>query len=213
MSFTTDHRPVLEVRGTDREAAAATGVALAAFLIGVLTAFAQGFLPGTINSLANSASGWTLFSVLLIWSVRVRPGLSALLGAASFLLLTIGYTAASAVRGHTYDPTLFGVVGLVVGPFVGLAAVWVRGRDVRAALATAALSGIAVGEAVYGLTVVRDSTSPVYWVLAGAAGLALLGYMTLRRLRESVTITLALGCSAVVAAGFLIAFQSLGSIG
>lgn len=209
MSYTTEPQPVLEVRGTGPEAAAATGVALAAFLLGVLTSFAQGLLPGVISSFANSASGWTLITVALVAAVRAEPRVAAILGALSFVLLTLGYTAASALRGHTYDPTTFVLIGLVVGPFVGLATAWLRGRDVRAALGTALLSGIAVGEALYGFTVVSDSTSPVYWTLIGLAGLCLLGFMVKERLNDSVAITLALGCTAVVAAGFDVIFGAL----
>ncbi|MCE0536362.1 DUF6518 family protein [Kineosporia rhizophila] len=186
--------------------AAATGVAALSFFAGALTSYAQGFLPDSLSSFANSASGWTLVTVLLIWSVRARPVLAAMLGAAAFVLLTVGYSAASAVRGLTYDPTLFSIVGLVVGPFVGIATAWLRERDLRAALATATLSGIALGEAVYGLTVVSQSTSPVYWTLSGLAGLALLGGMVTRRLQGSVDITLALGLTAVVTAGFVLAW-------
>lgn len=205
--FATNGRPVLDAREATPAVAAATGVAMLSFLLGALTSYAQGFLPHALNSLSNSSSGWTLITVLLIWSVRARPALAAILGAASFVLLTIGYTAASAVRGYTYDPTLWSLVGLVVGPFVGVAAAWLRERDLRAALATATLTGIAVGEAIYGLTVVGDSTSPVYWTLGGLSGLALLAGMVLRRIRGSVNITLALGLSAVVAAAFLITVE------
>lgn len=40
-----------------------------------------------------------------------------------------------------------------------------------------------VGEAVFGLTAVADTTSPVYWVLIGAASHALLVAMLVRRIR------------------------------
>jgi hypothetical protein len=206
-------RPVLDARDAAPDVAAATGVAALSFVIGALTSYAQGFLPAAFNSLANSASGWTVITVLLVWAIRARPALAAILGAGSFVLLTIGYTAASAVRGYTYDPTLFSIVGLLVGPFVGIATAWLRERDLRAALATAALAGIGIGEAIYGLTVVSDSTSPVYWSLASLAGLGLLVGMSTRRIQGSQNITLALGLTAVVAAAFLMAFQSLGSLG
>lgn len=45
--------------------------------------------------------------------------LAALLGAASFVLLTLGYSAAAHLRGLFYDPTPFVVVGVAVVPFVG----------------------------------------------------------------------------------------------
>ncbi len=190
----------------------ASTVVVLSFLLGGLTSYAQSLLPESFSSLANSASGWTLITVLLIASTRVRPVPAALLGATSFVLLTLGYTVVSDLRGYTYDPLLFSLVGLLVGPFVGLATTWLREHDLRAALATATLSGIAVGEAVYGLTVVDASTSPVYWTLIGLAGLSLLAVMVTRRIQGSVPITLALGCTAVVAAGFLAAYQNLGTL-
>ncbi len=189
----------------------ASTVVVLSFLLGGLTSYAQSLLPESFSSLANSASGWTLITVLLIASTRLRPVPAALLGATSFVLLTLGYTVVSDLRGYTYDPLLFSLVGLLVGPFVGLATTWLREHDLRAALATATLSGIAVGEAVYGLTVVDASTSPVYWTLSGLAGLGLLAVMVTRRIQGSVPITLALGCTAVVAAGFLAAYQNLGT--
>ncbi|GAA3627433.1 hypothetical protein GCM10022223_50900 [Kineosporia mesophila] len=212
MFSTTDERGVPVVRDISGRAGAVSGVVASSFVLGAVTSFAQGFLPGVISSLANSASGWTIITVLLLLGFRAAPLPSALLGAASFVLLTLGYTLASALRGHPYDPTLFCLVGVVVGPFVGLAAAWLRERDLRAALATAVLAGIAVGEAVYGLTVVADSTSPFYWTLIGLTGLGLAAWMVTRRLQTSLDITLALGLTAVVAAGFLISYQNLGTV-
>ncbi|MDP9829279.1 DUF6518 family protein [Kineosporia succinea] len=180
------------------------------FLIGGFTAYAQGFLPEAIGPVANSASGWTIVTVALLWSVRARPPAAMVLGAVSFVLLTLGYTMASGLRGHTYDPTLFGLVGVVAGPVVGLATAWLREQGLRAALATAVLSGIGIGEALYGLTVIADSTSPVYWSIVGLGGAGLVGWTVLRRLHDSVSITLALGLTAVFAATFLVAYQRLG---
>jgi len=179
-----------------------------AVVLGVATSYAQGFLPAAVNSFANSASGWTLVTALLILAARARPLLAGFLGAGCFVLLTLGYTAASALRGLTYDPTLFSVVGVVVGPFVGVATSWLSGRDLRAAVGTAALSGIAVGEAVYGLTVVSDSTSPVYWSVIGVVGLGLLGVVC-GRIRRPGPVALALSLTAVVATGFVGAYARL----
>ena len=136
-------------------------IGAASVLLGGLTFFAQGFLPGWFTSFANSASGWTVLTAVLIGVSGLRPWVSMLSGAVSFVLLTVGYGWAAALSGLSYDPTLFSVIGILVGPFVGLAAAWLRARGLRAALATAALAGVGLGESVYGLTVVADSTSPV----------------------------------------------------
>lgn len=115
----------------------------------------------------------------------------------------------SGVRGLYYDPLLFSVVGVVAGPFVGLAASWLRADGVRAALGTALLAGIGVGEAVYGLTVVRETTNPVYWAVIGVAGLALLAGQLVRRVRGTLPVAMAVGGTAVVTAAFYLAYSSL----
>ena len=105
-------------------AARAGIVVVASFLLGGVTSYAQGFLPDAFASFANSASGWTLLTALLLFWSRLRTAPAALLGAVSFVLLVLGYTVASQVRGYVYDPLLFSAVGVVAGPFVGVAASW-----------------------------------------------------------------------------------------
>ena len=145
-------------------------VTLASFLLGMLTSYTQGVLPDAWRSFANSVSGWTLLTVLLILGARVPARLAAVLGALSFVVLVIGYTAGAQLQGLLYSPVLFGVVGLVVGPFVGVAAAWLAAQGVRAVPGTALISGIFTGEAVYGLTVIADSTRPEYWVAIRRSG-------------------------------------------
>ena len=150
-------------------------------------------------------------TVLLLTGVRVRPAVAALLGATSFVLLTLGYAAAAQLQGLFYDPTLFVVVGVVVGPFVGVATSWLRAvHPGRAAMGTALLAGIGVGEAVYGLTAVAETTSPVYWALIGAVALALLVAMLVRRIRRLLWALLAAIGTGMVAGAFVVAYGSLG---
>ena len=184
-------------------------VLVLSFLLGGLTSYAQGFLPSALSSFANSASGWTVLTALLVYAARLRTAPSAVLGAASFVLLVLGYTAAAHLRGYVYDPVLFSLVGVVAGPFVGVAASWLRATGVRAALGTALLAGIGVGEAVYGLTIIRETTSPVYWTLIGVVGLALLAGMLVRRVRGALPVALAAGGTALVAATFYVAYSNL----
>lgn len=192
-------------------------VLAASFLLGGLTSFAQGFLPDAAAPFANSASGWTLLTALLVaWAARdarTRNWHAAVLGAASFVLLTLGYTVAADLRGFFYDPTLFGVVGLVVGPFVGVAAAWLWRAGVRAALGTAVLAGIGLGESVYGLTTVVETTGATYWVVIGLASLVLLGAVLARRLHGPVPVAVAAGGTAVVATAFVLSYRALGTIG
>lgn len=184
-------------------------VAVLSFLLGGLTSYAQGFLPDAFVSFANSASGWTVLTALLVYWSRARTVPAAVLGAASFVLLVLGYMAAAQVRGFVYDPLHFTVVGVVVGPFVGVAASWLRATGVRAALGTALLAGIGLGEAVYGLTIIRETTSPVYWTVIGVAGLALMAVMLVRRVRGALPVALACGGPVALVAVFYVATVGL----
>jgi hypothetical protein len=149
--------------------------------------------------------------VLLLSWVRVLPAVAALLGAMSFVLLTLGYSAAAQLADLFYDPTLFVLVGAAVGPFVGVATCWLRAvQPSRVAMGTALLAGIGVGEAVYGLTTVADTTSPVYWILIGAASLALLVTVLLRRLRRPPWALLTAVGTGLVAGAFVVSYGALG---
>ena len=181
-------------------------VVVLSFLLGGLTSYAQGgFLPDAFASFANSASGWTVLTALLVYWSRARTVPAAVLGAVSFVLLVLGYMVAAQVRGFVYDPLHFAIVGVVVGPFVGVAASWLRATGVRAALGTALLAGIGVGESVYGLTVIRETTSPVYWTVIGVAGLALVVWMLVCRVRGALPVALASGGPVALAAAFYLA--------
>lgn len=206
---TVDHAPPAPAPLTHPAVRLGIPVVLS-FVLGGLTSYAQGFLPDAFTSFANSASGWTVLTALLVYWSRARTGPAAVLGAASFVLLVLGYTVASQVRGFVYDPLFFSVVGLVAGPFVGVAASWLRATGVRAALGVALLAGIGVGEGVYGLTVVRETTSPVYWTVIGVAGLVLLAGLLVRRIRGALPVALAVGGTAAVAVAFHVAYTGLG---
>ena len=188
-------------------------MAVLSFVLGALTSYAQGFLPDAVASLANSASGWTLLTVLLLFWSRLPAPPAAALGAVSFVLLVLGYTAATELRGYTYDPLLFSVVGVAAGPFVGVATAWLRATAVRASLGTALLAGIGLGEAVYGLTIVGETTDPTYWVVIGLVGIALLLGMLARSICGAIPIAVAGGGSAVVATAFVLSYRALGTVG
>lgn len=188
-------------------------VVVASFALGAVTSYAQEFLPSAVRSFANSPSGWTVLTALLVFWSRLPAWPAAVLGAASFVLLVLGYTAAAELRGYVYDPFLFSVVGVIAGPFVGAAASWLRGTRIRASLGTALLVGIGLGDAVYGMTVVRETTHPVYWVGIGLASVALLVGMFARRIRGVTLIATALAGTAAVGTVFILAYRALGYIG
>lgn len=86
----------------------------------------------------------------------------------------------------------------MTGPLLGLGAFWVRlGRDVLAALGVGSISGVLIGEGVYGLLYIADTTYPPYWWGQIGAGLLLLGVVMVRRLRRPA----AAGLAALVVTG------------
>lgn len=186
----------------------ALAVVAASLLLGGLTSWAQGVLPDALASFANSPSGWTALTALLVAALRPSPALGAALGVTSFVCLVLGYTAVSELRGLTYDPTLWGAVGLLAGPVVGVAAAAVVSpRVVHAALGAGALAGVLAADGIYGLTVVSSSTSPVYWTLCLIAGVAVAA-ITATRLRTpaaaAVTVTSVVAATGALSLGYAV---------
>ena len=157
-------------------------IVVGSLVVGGLTSVAQGFLPDSLRSVANSPSGWTLLTVVMISVARLPLLAAAFLGAVSFVCLVLGYTFVAELRGLSYSPALWGAVGLLVGPVVG----WSTSASFDAkprlnAMGSSLIAGIAITDAVYGLTVIADTTSPVYWWIAGVAGVGFLVLVALRR--------------------------------
>jgi hypothetical protein len=157
-------------------------VVVGSLVLGGLTSFAQGLLPDSLQSFANSPSGWTLLTAVMISARRTSLLRAACLGAVSFVCLVLGYTIVSELRGLSYSPFLWAAVGLVAGPAVGwsTSAAFDR-RPLLSAVGSSLIAGVAITDAVYGLTVVADTTSPVYWSIVAVAGAIFLGVMALRQ--------------------------------
>ncbi|PFG37194.1 hypothetical protein ATL41_1947 [Flavimobilis soli] len=185
-------------------------VLAASWSLGFATFHAQGWLPEALAPFANSASGWTLLTACLVAIARPTAKAGAALGAASFVLLVLGYAAAADVADLYYSPVRFGLIGLAVGPFVGAAASSLRRGGRGAGAATALLSGIGLGEAFYGVTEVAGTTGLTYWLAAGVGALALLGGMFATRLRSRDARIVAGVGAVIVAAAFVVAYRSLG---
>lgn len=140
-----------------------------ALLVGGLTSVGQQYLPDWVKSLSNSAGGWTMFSFLLVWLSRARPLLGAFLGVVAFEALNEGYGVVSLWRGFFYSEPFssnWTLVGLVAGPVLGVAAGLTRcGSPIWRVLGVTPLSAVLLGEGVYALQNIANTTSPVYWAL------------------------------------------------
>ncbi|MFV9426349.1 DUF6518 family protein [Microbacterium sp. S1037] len=155
----------------------ALSVAAASIALGGLTSVGQSVLPEALVSFANSAGGWTILAFGLVWLTRARPPLAAALGVMSFVLLIEGYRIVSGWRGYYYAEPFqdtFTIIGLFAGPVIGLSASLLRwGPGSWKPFAAAPVAAVLIGEGVYGLTVVGETTSPVYWVAQLVLGVAL----------------------------------------
>jgi len=158
--------------GRESAASAARAGAVAivgAILIGGLTSVGQQYLPAWLHSLSNSAGGWTMFSFLIVWLGRAKPLLAAALGVLVFQLLVESYSVVTEWRGFDDgDPfsSVWTVVGFVAGPLLGLSAGLVRhAPPLWRALAVTPLSAVLLGEGIWALNSIVDTTSPVYWSL------------------------------------------------
>jgi len=186
-------------------------VVIVGVVLGALTSVGQQHLPEQLTSFANSAGSWTLVAFGL--SLLARRWWSGWLFAlAAFVSLLAGYTVASEIRGYATSPSmwvLWGTVAIVVAPVLGIMGAWAR-RDsgVGRSVTTGALSGLLVGEGAYGLTVVADTTSPVYWTISIVVGLVGLVWFGCLR-RPVAQAALATVITALVGAAFLGAYQLL----
>lgn len=187
-------------------------VAATALLVGGATSVGQTVLPAEAASLANSVAGWTLPTVVLVLVTARSFTEAAVAGALSFVALTVGYAIVSSLRGFPFDPTTWAVIGLVAGPVIGAATFALRRSPMQAAVGGGLLSGILIGEGVYGLTVIAATTSPVFWWVAIAAGTALLVAVAALRLRGIRSRIVLVAVAAVTAVAFVLAYLGLPSV-
>lgn len=187
-------------------------VTIGAFAIGILTSLGQGLLPDEARSFANSAGSWSLAAFLLcLCNTAPRRGL--LLGFLALAAMLVGYIVATEMRGYATGTRLllfWGLAAIVVGPILGVAAAWVRGADRgRIAAGAAVIAGILVGEGLYGLTLIADTTSPVYWAVQIMTGLGIVIAVSVLRLRRPASIVLCAVLTAATAAAFDVAYSSI----
>jgi hypothetical protein len=186
-------------------------VAAVALVLGVLTAFAQEWLPEDLGSLANSSGVWALVAfalALLASDVRI----AAFYGCVALLALLMGYVLGTNARGFASGTALvvfWGAAAIVVGPALGLGAHWVKTRTglAAAAVGIGVMSGVLIGEGVYGLAYIADTTYPPYWWGEVIVGVVLLSGVAWRRLQGPGVAAIAVAMCAVTATAFVVIYS------
>ena len=188
----------------------ATLVGVLGLTFGVATAYAQAWLPHEVGSLANSVGSWALLAFLLAL-LGTTPRAAALLGFVALVMLLAGYVLGASVRGDPSSSSLmafWGLASLVAGPVLGLSAYWVRtDRGYLGAAGIGVISGILIGEGVYGLSTIADTTYPPYWRGQIVVGVLILASVAVRRPRQLRRVTVAVACSLLVAASFVAVYR------
>jgi len=189
-----------------RDAGALLSVATGSLVLGGLTSYAQTVLPEPLLPAANSISGWTIVTALVVGTAAARRGWgmrgAAIAGPVAFVALTVGYALVSTARGWYYDPTAWGLVGLAAGPVVGAAVGALLSRRERIVAAGAGvLGGVLLLDSVRSMVEVAQYTGWTWWIVVGLAGIALLGGVLLTRLTSAAAAAIMLGVAAGVAAG------------
>lgn len=187
-------------------------VAVVAFALGGTTSLGQAFLVEEAASLANSVTGWTLPTVALVFITARSFTEAAVAGAVSFVALTVGYAVVSTLRGFPFDPTTWAVIGLLAGPVIGAATFALRRSPAEAAVGGGLLAGVLIGEGAYGLTVIADTTSPVFWwaaITVGGVLLVIVAALRLRDIRSTLVLVSLAGLTAVL---FVVAYLALPAV-
>jgi hypothetical protein len=180
-------------------------------VLGALTSFAQTYLPASLSSFANSSGGWSMLVFLLVRLGGARLPLASLLGLISFWALLEGYDIVTAWRGFGYSPPfsdVFWLLSFPAGPILGgAAALTLHGRGSWRVLGVAPLAGVLIGEGIWALGAVADTTSPVYWWLEIVLGVGFLLIAVLRIRPRPRYIVLALVLTALAAVCFFAAYS------
>jgi hypothetical protein len=200
--------------GAPGDAVRATLIVLVtAAVTGGLTSVGQRYLPDELRSLANASGTWFAVVVGALVVARPRPVLAIILGALGLMVMNEAYGVVSRGRGFYYGgglSSMWNQIALFVGPVAGIAATWLRSpRPVLIALGASAPAAVLIGEGLFGLTVVNDTTSPVFWTIELAAGIGIVLVTAVRRLRTVPSIAVLVGASALGAALFYVVYSSL----
>jgi hypothetical protein len=175
--------------------------------VGVLTAYAQAWLPDQLGSLANSSGSWCLVAALLalLATSQLRAAVS---GALALATLLVGYVLGAASRGDHSSTSLIAfwiLAALVVGPLLGVSVFWVKSkRSSLSAVGAGGISGVLVGEGIYGLRYIAGTTYPPYWWAEIVVGVVFLVWAAAQRLRRPNLIAIAAGVNLLIAAAYVV---------
>jgi hypothetical protein len=182
-------------------------------LLGGLTSFLQGALPPSIASFANSSGGWSMLVFALVRIGGARPLPAALLGLLTFWALLEGYDIVTGLRGFGYSPPFtdpFWLLAVPAGPILGAAAaLTLYGTTPWRVLAVAPLAGVLIGEGVWALGNIADTTSPVYWWLQIILGIVFLAVAVIRRRPRPLIAVTALAITSTAALAFHVVYSVL----
>jgi Family of unknown function (DUF6518) len=185
-------------------------VAAVALVLGFLTAYAQAWLPEDLGSLANSSGVWALVAfALALLASDART--AALYGCVALIALLVGYVLGTSARGFASGTALvvfWGAAAIVVGPALGLGAHWVKTETgLAAAVGIGVMSGVLIGEGVYGLAYIADTTYPPYWWGEVIVGVVLLSGVASRRLEGPGIVAIAVAVCALTATAFVLIYS------
>jgi ethanolamine transporter EutH len=184
-------------------------------VVGAVTEWSALHLPFSLEPLANSAAPWIIVAFVVALTAR-RIAEALMLAVVTLLALVSGFYAVQAYRGWSVphpQVELWLAASVAIGPLVGLAAGWLRhaGRT-AGALGAGVIGGLVAGEAIYGLTVLRFSSSSNYWHVQFVIGVAIAVGLSLWRSRRHMlgsfpTVAVSLAACATVGLATLVVYQ------
>jgi hypothetical protein len=186
-------------------------VAAISALAGGLTPLGEHYLPGSLQTMANSSGSWTLIAFAAIYLSNLRGRFAAAAGALSFVTMDAAFYAAFTNVGYypKHYLAFWIIVAVVIGPLVGLSASWLRSPSlIRRSVGAAAPTSVLIGEGFYMLAALRGA-SDRYAVASIVVGVLLFVAFAAWRLR---TLRAILVSGALCALGALAFFVIYGMI-
>ena len=165
---------------------------VAGLMVGAFTSPLQGWLADSVSSLANSAGTWSLVAFVV---ARRSPSaaVGAIVAAVTLAMCELGYVLANEVRGgsNATSTVVFWIAAAVLaGPPLGVAASWSqRPHPLRRGAGFGVMSGVLLGEGIYGLAKVSDTTDGRYWVVEIGVAVGVVGWVAIRHRTVRVIIS------------------------